>query len=451
LSTLKLFFRDTAIYGLAAVLPRVINFLLVKIQTDALTTQSYADNTYFYIWASLFAVLLTFGMETAFFRFYKVQKDKSELISTAFTSLLIMVVVFIICMFLFRNFFINLFDFKSNPLRYKLWISILSLDTLAVIPFAYLRITNKPKKYTFIKLVNVGIIVLVQILFLTIIPAMIKSGSALPETILLNYSKTPKVNYIFISNVLGSAFSFILLLPILFRFKWKFNSNLFGKMINYSWPIMVAGVAYVINENLDKYLLKNMLGKSEMGIYAASYKLAIFMNLYIQAFRLGAEPFFFNNSDAKNAKQTYAEILNYFIIIGSIVLLIIVSYIDIIKYFINSRYWSGLVIVPIVLIANLFLGIYHNLSVWYKLTDKTKFGMYFSLIGAYFVGKKYYKVPYDMKKVGSYLLVSIGLSLLSFHYFRGNFIISTIIIITYIIFTLWSEKNLLKKILLKWK
>ena len=476
MSTLKRFFKDTIIYGIAAVLPRVINFLLVKVHTDALPTANYAENTNFYIWAALFSVLLTFGMETAFFRFYKSEEKKDSLISTAFVSVFVSAILFVIIAFIFSDFFTQIFDFGGNPLQLKLLIGILALDTLAVIPFAYLRASNRPIRYTTIKLINVAIIVSINLLFLKFIPLLLNEGKNIPLFLNNLFNSTQIVNFIFIANIVGSAISLLLLIPYLLKFKWRFNTVLFKKMLSYSWPIAVAGIAYVINENLDKILIGRMIDKNTMGIYAACYKLAIFMNLYIMAFRLGAEPFFFNHADKKNAKETYAKILNYFIIIGSLVFVGIVVFIDILKQlFINQAYWEAIIIVPIVLLANLFLGVYHNLAIWYKLTDKTRYAMLFSIIGAiitivinvvlipkigfiasawatlaaygtmmllsYFIGKKYYPVPYNLKKSGSYLVASILVSFISFSFFRENYFVSVALVLAFVVLIFWNEKK----------
>ena len=475
MSTLKRFFQDTVIYGIAAVLPRVINFLLVRVHTDALAADKYAVNSDFYIWAALFAVFLTFGMETAFFRFYNTEKKKDGLVSTSFLSMLFVSVVFICTIAIFFDFFQQFLDFENNSLRLKLFVGILALDTISMVPFAYLRVTNRPIRYAVIKLVNVGVIVVVNLLFLRYIPYFLKEGIELPLFIKNVFSSTTTVNFIFIANILGSAISFLLLLPYLMKFKLQFDVQLLKKILGYSWPIMVAGLAYVINENLDKFLIKRMIGDTEMGIYSACYKLAIFMNLYIMAFRLGAEPFFFNQSSKKNAKHTYALIMNYFIIIGALVFIGIVGYIDILKYFINPNYWSALAIVPVILLANLFLGIYYNLAIWYKLTDKTRYGMYFSIIGAiltialnlwlipvigimasayatliaygsmtivsYLYGKKYYPINYNLQKIAVYLIASAVISFISFNYFRGNFWVSTLLITCFAAIIYWKEKK----------
>ncbi len=450
--------------------------MLVRIHTDALPASNYAENTNFYIWIALFTVLITFGMETAFFRFYKTENKKDDIISTSFLSVLVAALLFVTVAFSFSDFFTNLFDFSENPLQFKLFIGILAIDAVSVVPFAYLRASNRPIKYTAIKMINVGVIVAINLVFLKFIPEFKASGKNIPEVLSTIFQSTSIVNFIFIANIVGSAASLILLLPCLLKFKWRFNGILFKKMLIYSWPIAVAGIAYVINENLDKFLIGQMMDKTSMGIYSACYKLAIFMNLYIMAFRLGAEPFFFNHSDHKDARVTYARILNYFIIVGALVFVGIVVFLDAIKQlFINEQYWDAIAIVPIVLLANLFLGIYHNLSIWYKLNDKTSYGMLFSIIGAvitivinislipvigyiasawatllaygsmmvlsYFIGDKQYPVPYNLKKSGSYLVASIIISFVSFTYFRENYLVSAILVLVFGMLIFWNEKK----------
>jgi O-antigen/teichoic acid export membrane protein len=484
LGTIKRFFKDTIIYGIAAVLPRVINFLLVRVHTDALPASNYAENTNFFIWIALLIVLLTFGFETAFFRFYNSEDKKDSLVSTTQLSIIISTSIFVLLAFSFTDFFTQIFDFGNNPLQLKLLIGILALDAVMMVPFAYLRASNRPIKYASIKLINVGVIVVINLAFLKFIPEMLDNNRTVPTFLITWYNSTSLVNFIFIANLFGSAVSLILLMPYLLRFKWTFNTVLFKKMLAYSWPIAVAGIAYVINENLDKILIGQLIDKETMGIYAACYKLAIFMNLYIMAFRLGAEPFFFNHSDKKNAKETYAKILNYFIIIGSLVFVGIVVFIDVLKeLFINEKYWEAIMIVPIILLANLFLGIYHNLAIWYKLTDKTKFAMLFSIIGAiitvlfnvillekigfiasawatllaygtmmllsYFIGKKRYPVPYNLKKSGSYLVVSIVISFISFTYFREIYLVSIGLVMIFALLIFRNEKKELLAILRK--
>ncbi len=480
MSTLKRLFKDSIIYGIAAVLPRVINFLLVRVHTDALPAEHYAENTDFYIWAALFAVLLTFGMETTFFRFYKDKEQKDSLVSTTFISISLWVGLFLLLFSLFFTQISTFFGFGDNVLRLRLFMAIMALDTLAMVPFAYLRASNRPIRYMFIKLVNVGIIVFIQLFALRWIPQWIENGIQLPNWVSINYPKISKLNYIFVANVLGSAVSFMLLLPYLIKFKWQFDKVLFIKMLRYSYPIVIAGLAYVINENLDKYLIGIYIDKETEGLYAAAYKLAIFMNLYIMAFRLGAEPLFFSISDQKNAPETYAQIMKYFTIVGVVVLVGIVLFLDVFKHFINPSYWMALGIVPVVLLANLFLGIYHNLSIWYKLIDKTRYGMYFSIIGAvvtiifnvvmlpkigfmasawatllaygimmfisFWMGKKHYPIPYNLKTIIGYLLTGSLVAFGSYYWLQPNWMQSIFILLLFVGFIYLVERKAIRKL-----
>jgi len=289
--------------------------------------------------------------------------------------------------------------------------------------------------------------------------------------------------HIFVAGTVASSVSFLLLLPLIFQFKISYDFLLLKKMLRYGIPIMVGSLAFVTNENLDKLLLGELIGKEQMGIYAACYKLGVFMTLYIMAFRLGAEPFFFNHAETKNAKENYAKILTWFTLFGALFMLIVVLYIDVFAKILLGKpeYFQALQIVPIILLANLLLGVYNNLSVWYKLTDKTQYGMYFSVLGAiitivfniimipkigfmasawatlitygfmvicsYWLGKKYYKVPYELKKIGLYLVVSISFSALSFLEFRANYWFSISAIFGFFVLIYLLEKNTIKQFL----
>ncbi len=479
MSSLQRFFKDTIIYGIAAVLPRAINILLTKLHTTTLESDKYADNTWYFVFAAYFIALLSFGMETAFFRFFSKEKVKGAIVSTSFITLLFSTIVFLTVLLAFNNYFAALLGF-SNPTHLRILTFVTALDLLVVIPYAYLRVTNRPLKFTFFKIINILIYAFINLFFLWFVPYALKNNISLPRFITNSYHTTPKVIYIFIANLIASFITFLLLLPYIFKFKFDFDKKVFRKMMRYGLPIMVGSLAYVTNENLDKLLLGDMLGKEQMGIYAACYKLGVFMTLYIMAFRLGAEPFFFNHADKKNAKETYANILTWFTIIGALFLLIVVVYINLFAGILLGKpeYYEALAIVPVILLANLFLGIYNNLSVWYKLTDNTKYGMYFSIFGAvltiifniifipkigfmasawatliayggmmfisYFYGKKYYKVPYNVGKVFLYILISVGLSFLSYYYFKENYVISTVFILLFIVFIAINEKNELK-------
>ena len=449
-----------------------MNFVLVPLHTDKLETNSYSDNTTFYVYAAFFNVLLTYGMETAFFRFFSKSEEKDKVFSTAFISLVVTTISFLILVLIFNSQLSNWIGIDQT--YFNLLIGVLVLDALVVAPFAYLRATGRPIKFTGIKIANILIYVALNFFFLWAIP---KFGIHFP-----GYDKSDLVKYIFISNLIASIVTFLLLLPYFFKTKIQFSKTIFKQLINYGWPIMIAGLAYVINENFDKWILPDLLGKDINGAYSGCYKIAVFMTIFIQAFRLGAEPFFFNHSKEKNAKQTYALIMKYFVIVGSLMLVFIVSYLDVFKSLIvrDQSYWIAIDIVPIVLVANLCLGIYFNLAIWYKLTDKTRYGMYLSIVGAivtiafnllmiekigfiasawatlaayglmmmlsYYFGQKYYPVPYNLKKIVGYLLLAIGFSVIALKT-NGNYYINTAIVLLFLMIAFMLEKKELKQLL----
>lgn len=481
MSTLKRFFKDTVIYGVAAVLPRAINILLTKLHTNTLESSKYADNTWYFVFAAYFIAFLSFGLETSFFRFFSREQEKDKVVSTAFIMLAFSTVLFLAVLLLFNNQFASLLGFE-NPQHLRILTFVTALDLLVVIPYAYLRVTNQPKIFTYFKITNILIYAFFNVFFLWFIPYALKNNIYLPHFFVDFYAKTPTVVFIFIANLLASLVTFFMLLPSIFKFKFDFDKTILKKMLIYGSPIMVGSLAYTTNENLDKILLGTMLGKEQMGIYAACYKLGVFMSLYIMAFKLGAEPFFFNQSHKENAKEIYARILTWFTIIGALFMLVVVVYMNLFATILLGKpeYYEALSIVPIILLANLILGIYNNLSIWYKLTDNTSFGMYISVIGAiltivinilfipkigyiasawatliaygvmtlisYYFGEKYYKVPYNLNKVISYISVSTGFSFISYYFFKENYFISTIMIITFILMVLFNEKKELKTI-----
>ena len=482
LNNLKSFFKDAIIYGVAAVLPRAVNIFLVKLHTSTLDAEKYAVNTDYYVYAAYFNALLTYGMETAFFRFFSKEKEKGNVISTSFLSLFFTSIIFLTLTLIYSSELAVFFGLESS-LFFKLLIWTITLDTLVVLPYAYLRVINKPFKFTLFKVLNILVFGILNVFFLWFVPYAIKHQIRLPNFILEYYTSNPKVMHIFVSGAIASASTFLLLFPIIFKFKISFDLQLLKRMLRYGLPIMVGSLAFVTNENLDKLLLGSLLGKEQMGIYAACYKLGVFMMLYIMAFRLGAEPFFFNHADKQNAKETYAKILTWFTILGALFMLFVVVFIDLFATILLGKpeYFEALQIVPIILLANLFLGIYNNLSIWYKLTDKTRFGMYFSIIGAmitisfnlimipkigfmasawatlitytfmmlisYYIGKKQYPVPYQINKLIIYILLTIVLSGVSFLYFRGQYWFSFIAIFSYFGVIIFFEKTLIKQLL----
>lgn len=472
MGALKRFFKDTIIYGLATVLPRLMNFVLVPLHTGTLETRDYSDNTIFYVYAAFFNVLLTYGMETAFFRFFSKSKEKNHVFSTALISLTITTFIFLAVVMSFNTQLADIVNLDKT--YFNLLIGVLALDTLVVVPFAYLRATGRPIKFTVIKLSNIIIYVLLNFFFLWAIP---KFTIDFP-----NYDSNDLVKYIFISNLAASIFTLLLLSPYFFRTKLQFSTTIFKQLLNYGWPIMVAGLAYVINENFDKWLLPDMLGKEINGAYSGCYKIGVFMTIFIQAFRLGAEPFFFNHAKEKNAKATYATIMKYFVICGSLMLVFIMAYLNLFKELIvrDESYWIAIDIVPIILLANLCLGIYFNLAIWYKLTDRTQYGMYLSIFGAvitiafnyimiprigfmasawatlaaygsmmavsYLMGQKKYEVPYDLKRILSYLLIAIVLSILTL-ITNTNYYLNSLLVLLFLAIVFILERKELKQLL----
>ena len=472
MSVLQRFFKDTIIYGLAIVLPRLINFLLTRLYTDVLPNESFSTNTVFYVYAAFFNVLFTYGMETAFFRFFSKYEDKNKVLSTALITVSTSTFLIGIILFLYDSQLANLMSI--DLLSYKILISISLLETLIVIPFAYLRVTGRPIRFAIIKLTNVFIIVGLNILFL--------SKNYQSETLRNLFVIDNDVVYIFIANLIASICILLLMLPYFFKTTLQFDAKVLKELLGYGWPIMIAGIAFVINENFDKWFLDDQ-DKYINGAYSACYKIAVFMTLFVTAFKMGAEPFFFNHAKSENAKENYAVILKYFTIVGTIGLLIITVYIDLIKELIikNETYLLALDIVPIILLANLCLGIYHNLSIWYKLTDKTRYGMYISILGAlitisviliftpiygfiacayatlcaygsmmtisYLLGKKHYPVPYQIKRIGLYLGLASLLSFLAFYQFDKNVYIGTLFLIVFLSLVIFLERTELKQLL----
>ncbi len=451
-----------------------MNFVLVPLHTDTLPTNSYSDNTTFYVYAAFFNVLLTYGMETAFFRFFSKSKEKDKVFSTTFISLVVTTLAFLALVMTFNA---ELSGWLGmNQTYFNLLLGLLVLDTLVVAPFAYLRATGRPMKFAAIKIVNIMVVVLLNFFFLWAIPKF--------DLVFPNYDESDLVKYIFIANLVASIVTFLLLIPYFFKTKLQFSIAIFKQLLSYGWPIMVAGIAYVINENFDKWILPDLLGKDINGAYSGCYKIAVFMTIFIQAFRLGAEPFFFNHSKEKNAKETYAIIMKYFVIVGSLMLVFIISYLDVFKALIvrDESYWVAIDIVPIVLLANLCLGIYFNLAIWYKLTDKTRYGMYLSIVGAvvtiafnlimiekmgfiaaawatlaaygimmllsYCLGQKYYPVPYDLKKIIGYLALAITFSALALKT-DGNYYANTALVLLFLLIALSFEKKELKQLIKK--
>ncbi len=450
-----------------------MNFLLVPLHSQTLGTASYADNTTFYVYAAFFNVLLTYGMETTFFRFFSRATDKNKVFSTTHFTLLI--TTFLVCASLYAYHKPLAEFFNMNSAHLQLLLGVLALDTMVVAPFAYLRATNKVKFFTLIKLLNIAVYTGLNIYFLW---GLIDSKN----NINYHFFETP-VTAIFVANFIASAFTFLLLAPLWRHLKWAFDVGMLKKMLRYGTPIMVAGLAFVVNENLDKLLLQTLIDKETMGAYSGCYKLAVLMTLFVQGFRMGAVPFFFNHASDKNAPKTYATIMHFFVFAGCLIMLLVVTQLDWLKALLirDPDYWMALEIVPIVLLANLFLGIYHNLAIWYMLTDRTQYGMYISILGAlltialnwwlipkmgfmaaawatlaaygtmaiisYLWGQRHYAVPYACSKIGLYLILASVFSALSFYHYYADYQMGAIFVFVFLLTGLLLEFRSIRKIL----
>ncbi|KJD36790.1 polysaccharide biosynthesis protein [Tamlana sedimentorum] len=486
MSGLKTLFKQTFIYGLATVLPRMLSFLLVRLHTDESVLKSvadYGDVSLVFSYFVLFNVILAYGMETAFFRFYNKDDNKEEVVGTSAISLVISSFLFFGLAFIFKKQISVLTDIKEAYINLVIWI--LLLDALVIIPFAWLRANARPIKYAIIKILNV-VINLGLNLFLLLWLKDLANGNAIFDSI---YKPNFEINYIFIANLVASAVTILFMLPFYFKIKYSFNKTLWKQMMQYAFPVLIAGVAFSINETFDRILLDKLLpeniAKTEIGMYSACYKLALFMTLFATAYRLGIEPFFFSHAKTENPQKNYARILEYFVIFGSVILLAVVVFADVLKVIFigDEAYWQAMWIVPIILLANFCLGIYHNLSVWYKITDRTKFGAYISVFGAlltlvlnfwlipimsykgsaiatltayasmmlasYFFGKKYYPIPYNVKKISVYLFGSVLFSVISFYQFRGNYFVGISMLIVFLIIVYVSEKKTIKSLINK--
>jgi len=463
---LKAFFKDTVLYGLAAVLPRVINLFLVAVFTMVLGKVDFSDQTTWYVYAAFINVILTMGIETSFFRYYTSESNKQGVLATSSFLLMLTSGIFLIFGLFFAGSVSSFLGFEEVILV-KLLVIITVLDTLVVIPFAYLRVTGRPVRYMIVKLLNVLILFLVTVYFLIVVPKFSYEQLQIIPFLGDSTTFTPGVVHIILANLIASLLTVLILLPEWWKVQWKVDKVILVKLLTYGWPIMVGGIAYAINENLDKLIIQELIDKESNGVYAACYKLGVFMTLYITAFRLGAEPFFFRQAHTVDAKQKYSKVMTWFVIFGCICMVCVTLYIDLFAGIIirNTMYREGLTIVPILLLANLFSGIYNNLSIWYKLTDKTKFGMYISIIGAvitigslyffvpllgilggavatlftygimmiisWYLGQKHYPVPYELAKIWRMIAISAIVCAISFYVYRANFMINTLILIAY--------------------
>jgi O-antigen/teichoic acid export membrane protein len=450
-----------------------------------------------YSWASMLNALLAFGMETTYFRYLnKYENDKQKVYNNTFFTVSLIVLTFLLFSFLFVDDIATWIQ-RGNVndpdyARYiKYFIYILAADALAVIPFAKVRADGRSVRYSIIKFINILTFIGLNLLFILVFPLIIKEGWFGAEY-LTGWYREGWVGYVFVSNLIASLVTLLLLTPELLKLTFSYDASLLKEMLVYSLPVLIANISFIINENIDKIFLGQLLpadiAEQEVGIYAACYKIAVFLSIFINAFRLGAEPFFFSQAKNKNATETYARIMDYFVIAVSLIFVFLVANIELLKYFIKGKdaaqqalYWSGLRIVPVLLFGYVSLGIYINLSIWYKLSDQTRFGLYISGIGAiltivlnlifipkfgymasawisltaytgmmilsYLWGQRNYPIPYKLKKNIFYLLSSVCIVFVVFVVFDRNLIIGNTLFLIFTIVILYRERKEIKLIL----
>ena len=430
MSEMKSLAKDTAIYGLSSIIGKFLNYLLVPLYTYVLArTDDYGIVTNLYAWTALLLVILTYGMETGFFRFANREEyDAKSVYKTAFLTLLSTSTIFALVVVLFQQPIAGFLGYADHAEFIAMMAVTVALDAFASIPFAYLRYEKRAILFAALKLLFVVLNIGFNILFLVVLGKN-------------------DVFYVFLSNILATIIQTLCLLPFTLPRGGRYDMQTLRKMLRYSLPLLVLGVAGIMNQTLDRILFPYLYvgddAQAQLGIYGACFKVAMVMMMFTQAFRYAYEPFVFSKHKDRNSVEAYADAMKYYIIFSYLILLGVIFYLDIFRYIVSSAYWEGLKIVPVVLWTYVFQGVYFNLSFWYKLTDETKWGAYFSLIGlgitlvlqivgvpligywascgsslvcyfvimvlSYVIGQRKAPIPYDLKRIGGYTVLTLGL------------------------------------------
>ena len=445
MANLKSLAKDTAIYGMSSILGRFLNYLLVPLYTSNISAASggYGIITNLYAYTALLLVILTYGMETTFFRYAnKTNEDpqkvySSTLIMVGFTSLL-----FIVLVSIFLQPLSGVMGYSDHSSYVWVMAATVSIDAFQCIPFAYLRYKKRPIKFAALKLLFIAFNIALNLLYFVVLPDLYKSY---PDIIQHIYNPETGVGYAFYINLVCTASITFFFYKELTGFKYTFDKELAKRMLSYSWPILILGIAGILNQTADfilfPYLYKGSQAHQQLGIYGAASKIAMIMAMITQAFRYAYEPFVFGKGNDKDNRETYAVAMKYFIIFTLLAFLVVMGYINILRHIIGRDYWEGLKVVPIVMAGTIMMGVYFNLSFWYKLIDKTIWGAYFSGIGcfvliliniifvpqygymacawagligyatamtlSYFVGQKKYPINYPLKSIGIYVLMTV--------------------------------------------
>ena len=483
MNPLKKLAGQTVIYGLSSVVGRLLNYLLVPLYTRYFLPEEYGIVTELYAYVAFLVVILTYGIETAFFRYSQKVSNKRTVYSTALISLLVSSIIFILIIFCSAQPISNWLQYPNNTDYVRIFALIIGLDAVSAISFAKLREKNNATRFALIRLLNIFVNIGLNLFFIIYCPYAIEKGLSSADFVNSIYSESYGIGYIFIANLIASIVTFLMLLPEMIKSVWIFDKSLWRKMMIYAFPLLIAGLAGMTNETIDRILLKHLLPQNinvsaEIGLYGAFYKLSILIVLFIQTFRFAAEPFFFAQEKEKNSRKVYAVVMKFFVIITSFIFLVVTMLYDFIIIFLGNSYHDdrGFVTVSILLAANLFLGIYYNLSVWYKLSEKTKYGAYLSIFGAlitvslnfllipvlgfvgsawatltcyfcmsiasFYLGRGHYRIPYPIQRIFFYLCLTATLFFTSILFNLGIIIkLTFILLFIFIVFILEKPKK----------
>lgn len=478
---------------MGTVVPRLLNYiLLTPFFTRIFKLGEYGVVTELYAYVVFLMVVLTYGMETGFFRYAEQYRNKDDVFSTSLISLFTTSTIFILTIWVFSQNIADILGYKDNR-EYIIQIGlIVGIDAFTAIPFARLRQQNKAVKFAVIKIASVMVNICLNFILLYFIPKYELYTKC--RVISYIYSPDIGVGYVFISNLIASIFTLTLIMGEVLRTRIIFNSKLWKEMIIYSLPLLIAGLAGTVNEALDRVLLKHLITGDakpleQLGIYGANYKIAVLMQLFIQMFRFAAEPFYFSKAGEQKARELFADVMKYFVIACMLIFLVVTLYIDIFRYFIGRDFHEGLNIVPIILYAIFLLGIFFNLSIWYKLTNLTKYGAMITITGAlitfiinwlfipkygymasawahlicylimviisYFLGRKYYSIPYNIKSIMLYAIIPVLIfkfaDLLDLENIGLKMLLHTGFLIIYVFIILFIEKKNIKNLISKEK
>ncbi len=474
---------QTAIYGLSSVLVRIFPFLIAPIVTRAFGPAASAPFVDWYSIAGVITVLLTHGMETGFFRFAQEKEySKKQLISTSSLSVLCAGLLYLAVGYIFRQDLANAFETPDQVHYLILFLFILSIDAFSAIPSAVLRLEGKSLRYMLSKVIGSVVYYILVVFFIKVLPAH-------PDGILgIRYDPKIGVGYVFVANLVQSIITLAIVGKEFVNFSFSsFNLPLWKKMMHYSWPVMIAGLAGVVNQTLDRQFLKNFLPDSEsrhqIGVYGGVYKIATFITVFRQAYQLGIEPYFFSSFKGEGATKTYAKLMDIFVICNCLIFLFLMVNLSWISssYLRNPSYYEGIPIIPLLMLGAMFLGIYLNLSIWYKLSDRTRVGLYISLIGAaitifmnyifipkfgyiasawaalitffsmmiisYLWGQRVYPIPYHLRKIILYIGLSIVFGFFAFYICNGNIIVGNALFVVFLGIIAFLEKNQLTSLI----